>query len=102
MTLILVSHDAELIQSMTERALVLDHGAPLYWGETREATYHYRKLLGEREAQRLATKAPSVFNPDPAQAPTGFGIGGALVEHLLLRDADGEPRTVFWPVVKLT
>ena len=96
-TLILVSHDAELIRSLTDRALVLDHGTPLYWGETPEATYQYRKLLSEREAQRLTSRAPSILATDPGHATTGFGIGGAVVQHVLLRDADGVPCTVFRP-----
>ena len=54
LTLILVSHDHELVRNLTSRAMLLDRGTALFWGDTREATHRYRRIMFENEAHRLA------------------------------------------------
>lgn len=100
LTLVLVSHDHELVRNMTSRALLLGRGATLFWGSTREATHLYRKTLFESEALRIAEN-----EPDATQAPAStphkeereYGIGGARISSLRILGHDGEPRTVFHP-----
>jgi lipopolysaccharide transport system ATP-binding protein len=95
LTLVLVSHDNELIRNLTDRALLLDKGSMQYWGETREAIHHYRKVLCESEFLQTGTHAPS---PSPLiNGGSGYGSGGARIVGLHITGSDGQPRTVFHP-----
>jgi len=100
LTLVFVSHDHELVRTLTERALLLDRGEALYWGDTREATHRYRKMLFEQEALDWARQTPDAAQPDISESdPPGpaYGIGGARITGLRILGPDGEPRSVFRP-----
>ena len=96
LTLLLVSHDHEMIRNLTARALLLDHGKALAWGETRDVTRSYRKLLFEEEAIHLARDQEGKL-PDVAKhAPTSpmdkaYGVGGAKILQVAMLNAGGEP-----------
>lgn len=98
LTLILVSHDHELVRNMTNRALLLGRGATLFWGDTREATHLYRKMLFEEDAFRIAQKEPDATQSSvsvPHKEEREYGIGGARIISLRILGHDGEPRTLF-------
>lgn len=99
LTLLLVSHDHEMIRNLTERALLLDRGAMLAWGETREVSRRYRKLLFETEAVELARSRGGALphTPSASAAPSthSYGIGGAAICGVQILDADQQPRTAF-------
>ncbi|MBX9958596.1 MAG: ABC transporter ATP-binding protein [Burkholderiaceae bacterium] len=101
-SLLIVSHDHELIRNLTTRALLIQNGRCLFWGDTREATYRYRKALHESEARELALRAPVPPLPQPAHTDSvGYGLGGAKVLGLRILDDDHQPRTTFFPGEKI-
>jgi len=44
-TIIFVSHSAETVKDVCDRACVLDHGSPVFFGKADEAIKHYHKML---------------------------------------------------------
>lgn len=100
LTVVLVSHDHELVRNLTSRALLLAEGKPLFWGNTREATYRYRKTLFEEEAIRLAQEEAMAIQPRASMhndQESQYGIGGARILGLRILGSDGEPRLSFHP-----
>lgn len=119
-TLLFVSHDQETIRTLTEKALLLDHGKQLMWGPSSEVILEYRKLLHEKETASLretvthamaASQVQSVV-PAPQDLQNGaaegvaensrsqsfdFGDGDAQVLSVVLLDAQGEAVTVLEP-----
>jgi lipopolysaccharide transport system ATP-binding protein len=49
-TLLFVSHDQEIIRTLTSRSLLLDKGTPASWGPTADVILEYRRRLNEEEA----------------------------------------------------
>ncbi len=100
LTVVLVSHDHELVRNLTSRALLLAQGKALFWGNTREATYQYRKTLFEEEAIRLAQEEATATQPQASMSndeESQYGIGGARILGLRILGNDGEPRISFRP-----
>lgn len=98
LTVILVSHDHELVRTLTSRALLLGEGAMLFWGDTREATHLYRKVIFESDARHLGQTEQSATPPlmsRPIEYLGEYGIGGARIVSLRLSGNDGQPCTVF-------
>ena len=48
-TLVLVSHDAALVERMCERVVVLDGGAVVFDGATADGLAFYHRLMGTAE-----------------------------------------------------
>ena len=100
LTLLLVSHDHEMIRNLTSRALLLDSGNVLAFGETREVSRSYRKqvfegeaiLLSGTESGRLPT--PSQATPNPTTEKS-YGVGGAQVVGVAILDTEGASRDSF-------
>ena len=83
-TILFVSHDAQAVQRLCDRAVLLRQGRVAFDGETREAIAEYRRLLAA-DAQ-----------PDELEAGLReWGSGEARIETAELLDADGEARTQF-------
>lgn len=100
LTLIFVSHDHETIRTLTKRTLFLEKGWPNFWGDTKEATHRYRKMLFEQEAVELSNHVPDATKPQSRidiEEGSVYGIGGARIIDLRILDPDGRPRTVFKP-----
>jgi len=98
LTLVLVSHDHELIRNMTDKALLLDHGLVQAWSSTREVTRRYRKLIFEEEARAWAgTDAGTLPAPRPEthEPGTSYGIGGATITDVRILGGNQQPRSVF-------
>ena len=99
-TLILVSHDTELIRNLTSQALLLEQGKSLYWGDTRIAADRYRKALHEREAIRFSSPGPDAALQEPRKDRRNEGEsenGGAKITGLRILSADGKPCSSFRP-----
>lgn len=111
-SLLFVSHDQETVRSLTQRALLLDHGKPLLLGNSGEVVLAYRKLLHEAERvwhqQVLGQMAGRQVAPSPDRAAAAapgaaggtaerlaFGDGAARIIDVTLRGADGQPANVF-------
>jgi ABC-2 type transport system ATP-binding protein len=74
-TVVLVTHDMMTVQSMCDRALVLDRGELVYIGDPDEAARHYLRINFQREgsdAPELATDGA------PAGAGTTETAGGEI------------------------
>jgi len=83
-TLLFVSHDAQAVERLCDRAVLLRQGEVAFDGETHEAIAAYRRLLGAEA------------HPDELEAGlTEWGSGEARIESAELLDADGEPRVQF-------
>ena len=100
LTLVFVSHDHEIVRTLTSMTLLLGSGVSLYWGDSREATHRYRKILFEEEALRIAREHNgddrSVMSGKPATSGE-YGIGGATITGLRILAEGGEERSVFQP-----
>jgi len=83
-TIVFVSHDAQAVERLCDRAVLLRQGEVAFDGETREAIAEYRRLLGAEQ------------HPDELEAGLSeWGSGEARIVSAELLDADGEPRTQF-------
>lgn len=63
-TLLIVSHNLEIMIQLADRVLWLDHGQVKLIGEPREVLSHYRRARGHSiDVQRSALGADSLFEP---------------------------------------
>ena len=83
-TIVFVSHDAQAVERLCDRAVLLRGGAVEFDGETREAIAAYRRLLA------------ADANPEELQAGLReWGTGEARIVAAELVDDDGDVRTQF-------
>jgi len=83
-TIVFVSHDAQAVERLCDRAVLLRRGAVVFSGETREAISEYRRLLaGDRSPDELSAGLRE------------WGSGEARIVSARLLDADGEERLQF-------
>jgi len=83
-TIVFVSHDAQAVERLCDRAVLLRQGKVAFDGETREAIAEYRRLLA------------ADANPDELGAGLReWGSGEARIESVELLDRDGEARLQF-------
>ena len=83
-TIVFVSHDAQAVERLCDRALLLRQGEVVFNGETRQAISEYRRLLaGERSPEELVAGLRE------------WGSGEARIVSARLLDADGEERPQF-------
>jgi len=83
-TILFVSHDAQAVERLCDRAVLLRAGEVGFDGETREAIAEYRRLL--------AAEA----NPEEAELGLReWGSGEASIASAQLLDADGDERLQF-------
>lgn len=100
LTLVFVSHDHEIVRTLTSMTLLLGSGVSLYWGDSREATHRYRKILFEEEALRIARE----HNGDDRSVMSGKPATSGRIRHrratitgLRILAEGGEERSVFQP-----
>jgi ABC-type polysaccharide/polyol phosphate transport system ATPase subunit len=80
-TIVFVSHDAQAVERLCERAVLLRQGEVAFDGSTREAIARYRQLLSEDRA------------PDELAAGLReWGSGEARIVAAQLLDVDGDER----------
>ena len=85
-TLLFVSHDPGAIQSLCDRALLLDRGKLLMDGEPSEVMDYYNALVAEKENASV-----EVMRLDSGKAQTISGTREAVVESIGLFNPVGEP-----------
>ncbi len=83
-TIVFVSHDAQAVERLCDRAVLLRQGEVVFNGQTRQAIAEYRRLLaGERSPDELAAGLRE------------WGSGEARIVSARLLDADGDERYQF-------
>jgi hypothetical protein len=83
-TILFVSHDAQAVERLCDRAVLLRQGEVAFDGPTREAIAAYRQLLA------------ADANPEELEAGLReWGSGEARIVAAHLLDSAGEPRTQF-------
>ena len=83
-TILFVSHDAQAVERLCERSILLSHGAKVYDGPTHEAIARYRRIL-----------ADDLDPADRGARPREWGSGEAEIAGARLRDASGGEREQF-------
>jgi ABC-type polysaccharide/polyol phosphate transport system ATPase subunit len=81
-TIVFVSHDAQAVERLCDRAVLLRQGSVVFNGSTREAIAEYRRLLADERS------------PDELSAGLReWGSGEARIASARLLDAEGDERT---------
>ncbi len=82
-TLLLVSHDKQAVQTVCDRAILLDGGRLARQGPPEEMMDYYNALLAERDNAKVRVEDSG------GKAQTISGTGEATVSDIVLLDADG-------------
>jgi lipopolysaccharide transport system ATP-binding protein len=88
-TLLIVSHDKGAIQSVCDRAILLDGGRIGKEGPPEEIMDYYNAMLADRENQNTRLE-----KTDSGKVQTISGTGEATVSDIALLNQDGEPAEV--------
>ncbi len=86
-TLLIVSHDRTAIQSICDRAILLDGGRLVKEGLPEEVSDYYNALL----AQRQENNTISQVRTEDGRVQTLSGTGEATVTEIVLLGQDGRP-----------
>ncbi|HEY1226427.1 MAG TPA: ABC transporter ATP-binding protein [Ramlibacter sp.] len=84
-TLLLVSHDKQAIQSVCDRAILLDGGRLAKQGKPEEIMDYYNALIAERENATVQLK-----ETEQGKVQTTSGTGEATVADIALLDEHGQ------------
>ena len=84
-TLLLVSHDKQAIQSICDRAILLNEGALEYEGVPEAVMDYYNALLADKANSRLEQTETS-----DGRIQTVSGTGEAELEHICMLNEDGK------------
>lgn len=84
-TLLIVSHDKQAIQSICDRAILLDGGHVAQMGEPEAVMDFYNALIAEKENSKVEKKILG-----DGRVQTISGTGEAIVENIGLFNAKGE------------
>ena len=84
-TLLLVSHDKQAIQSVCDRAILLDSGRLAKEGAPEEIMDYYNALIAERENETVR-----LHELEDGKVQTSSGTGEATVTDIALLDQAGE------------
>lgn len=96
--LIFVSHDYELVNTLTKKALLLDRGQVVHWGGSRETTHLYRKILFDEESIQFAGTMPHSVRSSQSLDGDGepeYGVGGATILNVRVLNDGGVPKESF-------
>ena len=85
-TLLIVSHDASAIQTLCDRALLLDGGHIVLDGDPQEVLDYYNALIAEKENSKIRTARTT-----QGTVATESGTGEASIDALALLNAEGLP-----------
>ncbi|PPJ41536.1 MULTISPECIES: ABC transporter ATP-binding protein [unclassified Pseudoxanthomonas] len=88
-TLLIVSHDASAIQSLCDRAVLIDRGRMVLDGYPREVLDYYNALIAERENSMVTVREVK------DGVSTRSGTGEAGFTEVALRKVDGSPADYF-------
>ena len=84
-TLLIVSHDRNAIQSLCDRAILLENGAVIKDGNPEEVFDFYNAIIAEKENATVEVK-----KLDNGKVQTSSGTGEARVEEITLYNNKGE------------
>lgn len=84
-TLLIVSHDRSAIQSLCDRAILLERGFVIKDGNPEEVMDFYNAIIAERENATVEVK-----RLDDGRAQTSSGTGEARVESIKLLNEDDQ------------
>jgi lipopolysaccharide transport system ATP-binding protein len=84
-TLLLVSHDKQAIQSVCDRAILLDGGSLAKQGTPEEIMDYYNAMIAERENETVRLK-----ELETGKVQTISGTGEATVSDICLLDENGQ------------
>lgn len=84
-TLLIVSHDKGAIQSICDRAILLDAGKLAMQGDPEAVMDYYNAMLAERENQTVRQ-----HTTDDGKVQTISGTGEATIEEIVLLNKDGK------------
>lgn len=84
-TLLLVSHDKQAIQSVCDRAILLDGGRLAKQGQPEEIMDYYNAMIAERENDTVRLRAT-----ETGKVQTISGTGEATVSDIALVDEHGQ------------
>jgi len=84
-TLLIVSHDRNAIQTLCDRAILLEKGTVIKDGDPEEVFDFYNALIAEKENSTVEVK-----KLDNGKAQTISGTGEARVEEIALYNSKGE------------
>lgn len=85
-TLLIVSHDASAIQTLCDRAILIDGGRLMLDGDPQQVLDYYNALIAEKENSTVRTT-----RTQQGAVATESGTGEAQFDALQLIDSDGEP-----------
>jgi lipopolysaccharide transport system ATP-binding protein len=85
-TLLIVSHDRSAIQSLCDRAILLEAGTVVKDGNPEAVFDFYNALIAEKENSTVTVKQLS-----DGRSQTSSGTGEARVEEIALYNSKGEP-----------
>jgi lipopolysaccharide transport system ATP-binding protein len=85
-TLLIVSHDKEAIQSICDRAILLNAGRLAMEGTPEAVMDFYNAMLAERENRTVRQETS-----DTGKVQTVSGTGEAIVQSIALLNEQGEP-----------
>lgn len=88
-TLLLVSHDKGAIQSICDRAILLNGGKLAMEGEPEAVMDYYNAMLAERKNQTVRQQVT-----DDGKVQTVSGSGEAVIEEVMLLNEQNEPLEV--------
>lgn len=83
-TLLIVSHDRSAIQSLCDRAVLLENGAVIKDGDPEEVFDFYNALIAEKEKSTI-----EVNKLDEGKTQTTSGTGEVRVEEIVLYNSKG-------------
>jgi lipopolysaccharide transport system ATP-binding protein len=84
-TLLIVSHDKSAVQTLCDRALLLDKGRAIKEGKPEAVMDFYNALIAEKENQNI-----QVLAHESGKTQTISGTGEACVEEIVLLNSAGE------------
>jgi lipopolysaccharide transport system ATP-binding protein len=88
-TLLIVSHDRAAMQSICDRAILLDRGRLAKQGSPEEVMDYYNALIAEREGSTVQQTVT-----DEGRVQTSSGTGEASVTAITIENEAGEPQEV--------
>jgi lipopolysaccharide transport system ATP-binding protein len=85
-TLLIVSHDPTAIQTLCDRAILMEAGRMVLDGDPQEVFDYYNALIADKENTTIRTTRSA-----EGRVATESGSGEAVIEQLELLDAKGRP-----------
>lgn len=85
-TLLIVSHDATSVQSLCDRAILIDNGRMVLDGDPQQVFDYYNALIADKENSTVRQA-----KADDGRVATESGTGEAAITRLELLDASGRP-----------